>query len=78
MNDIVYARNGEVVSKPNYYTACMALDLFTKLFCKKDTEGLEFMCKTCPMQLDNGYCAAKLWKSRFCGEYKEFGSMGDL
>ena len=62
-----------------HFLAVQALDLFTKIFCIKDNEDdLEFECKNCEFHQENGYCRVKMFASRVCPEYKDFGSMGSL
>ena len=61
------------------YLAVHALDLFAKIFCIKDgIDDLEFECAECPFQNDDRSCDVKKFKARYCPDYKDFGSMGDL
>lgn len=63
----------------NHHKAAMALDLFTKLWCRiEDSEDLKFRCNGCPMELQDKTCAAKLWKKQNAPYYRDFGSMGEL
>lgn len=54
------------------------LDLFTKNFCIKNYNELEFMCKECPFGEKNGICRVKVFKSKYAPKYEDFGAMGDL
>ena len=69
--------------KNDFHKAVEALDLFTKEFCMdvdrmNAEEDLFFMCKKCPFETVNKDCLVKKFKSQFCPDYKNFGSMGDL
>ena len=62
------------------YKAVELLDLFTKEFCRDESviDDLVFRCKECPFRLKDGKCQVKIFKRKFCPDYKDFGSMGDL
>lgn len=64
----------------NYHEAVRLLDLFTKEFCrdKSVTDDLMFRCNECPFEVEDGICLVKTFKRKFCPDYKDFGSMGDL
>lgn len=65
--------------RKSYYEAIMALDLFTKLFCRNDGENdLVFRCNECLFEETDGRCLVKQMKQKYCHDYKDFGSMGDL
>ena len=56
------------------------LDLFTKTFCRYPGDydrfgDLKFRCKECPFETEQGRCLAKMLKSKFAPDYKDFGSM---
>lgn len=64
-----------------YHKAVELLDLFTKEFCRDKSvkDDLVFRCEECPFEInDSGQCLVKIFKCKFCPEYKDFGSMGDL
>ena len=55
----------------------------TKEFCMdvdkmNAEEDLFFMCSECPFEYENDDCLVKIFKKKFCPDYKNFGSMGDL
>ena len=63
------------------HKAVELLDQFTKTFCidAEVADDLVFRCKDCPFEdHESGKCAVKIFKQRFCPDYKDFGSMGDL
>lgn len=64
----------------NYNEAVRLLDLFTKEFCrdKSVTDDLVFRCGKCPFKVEDDICLVKAFKCKFCPDYKDFGSMGDL
>ena len=66
--------------EPNKKMAVQLLDIFTKIWCidTRVKHSLEFMCKECPFETEDGKCLAKTFKHKFYPEYKDFGSMGDL
>ena len=62
------------------HKAVELLDKFTKAFCIDATvaDDLEFRCKECTFQCEDGRCLVKEFKCKFAPEYEDFGSMGDL
>lgn len=58
--------------------AVMALDMFTKIFCIKDEEDLDFECKNCEFYSNDKSCAVKMFARSKAPTYRDFGSMGDL
>ena len=58
----------------------MALDLFTKLYCKDNTviDDLVFRCSECEFEAQDKRCLVKVMAHKLSPNYKEFGSMGDL
>ena len=60
--------------------AVMALDMFTKIFCRDYAvqDDLAFRCNQCEFEMSNGKCLAKVMARKICPDYKDFGSMGDL
>lgn len=66
--------------KNDEHKAVEILDQFTKAFCidAEVEDDLVFRCRECPFSTENGKCLAKIFRSKFCPDYKDFGSMGDL
>lgn len=66
----------------DYHAAVKLLDQFTKTFCidaEANDEALMFRCDDCPFEdHEIGTCAVKIFKNKFCPDYKDFGCMGDL
>ena len=64
----------------NIRAAVMALDLFTKLYCKDDTvvDDLVFRCSECEFEAQDKRCLVKVMARKLAPNYREFGSMGDL
>jgi len=62
------------------HKAVELLDLFTKSFCidRSVKDDLAFRCSECPFETKDRICLCKVFKHKFCPDYKEFGSMGDL
>lgn len=60
--------------------AVMALDLFTKLYCKDNTvvDDLVFRCSECEFEAQDKRCLVKVMAHKLAPNYREFGSMGDL
>ena len=80
---MTYAERYSNRCKNDFRKAVEALDLFMKEFCmdvdRMNAENdLFFMCNKCPFEAENKDCLVKKFKSQFCPEYKNFGSMGDL
>ena len=75
-NELVYINYRE----PNNKMAVQLLDIFTKVWCinTRVKDDLEFMCKECPFEQEDGKCQVKMFKCKFYPEYKDFGSMRDL
>lgn len=62
---------------PKGKLAVQVLDIFTKIFCirRYDYDDLEFECHDCPFENKDGTCRVKVFKNKFCPDYKDFGSM---
>ena len=61
------------------YLATMALDMFTKIYCKNNgCSDLVFRCKECEFYFEHGKCLIKMFKCNHCPDYKNFGSMVEL
>ena len=61
------------------WLAVQSLDLFTKVFCiKENEEDLAFECKECVFRQEDRTCLVKMFASKRCPEYRNFGSMGEL
>ena len=61
------------------YLATMALDMFTKIYCKNNgCSDLVFRCGECEFKIERDKCLIKTFKCKHCPDYKDFGCMGDL
>lgn len=83
MKNECYANQYTNRCKNDFHKAVEALDVFTKAFCMdvdrmNAEEDLFFMCSECPFEYENDDCLVKIFKKKFCPDYQNFGSMGDL
>lgn len=61
---------------PKGKLAVQMLDIFTKVFCiRRNGYDLEFECHDCPFEDKDRTCRVKVFKNKFCPDYKDFGSM---
>ena len=69
-------------NKDDVKEAVASLDKFAKNWCMncKETEAtndLVFRCDECLFSKDKE-CLVKIFRTKYCPEYKNFGCMGDL
>lgn len=69
-------------NKDDVKEAVASLDKFTKNWCMncketEETDDLVFRCDECLFSKDEE-CLIKMFREKYCPEYRDFGCMGDL
>lgn len=67
------------VDKRSIERSVLALDIFTKHFCRvvgdyERFDDLQFRCERCPFK-DGDYCKVKQFQKEYAPDYQGFGSM---